>query len=253
MSGVRYNLGSQPEHIPQQDALLAANKLNEQRYLKLTNKQRVFLDCYLANNFDATKAALEVGYAEEEAARVGRKILKRAEMQEAIQLALAYHSEATKLRVETLIEELKIIALTPLTDVVDPDTAEIRPEIDTDSDLRMRIIKKIKVTETKYGTNREIEAYDRMAAIDKLIKILQPSLLPDEGAGSGGTTNNTTSNVTNHVTQMVAIVPVPSGQFLPAPPSPYEVEMPTIDGSVAPVPTGALVMPRSLATVERDD
>ena len=244
MSQVNYNLSALPDAIPEQDALTAANKLNEHRYRKLTTKQRVFVDAYLGNNMDATKAALEAGFAEDEAVKVGKKLLRRTEIQQAIQYALEYYSEATKLRFERLVEELKIIALTNITDLVDPATVEVRDDIDVD-DIRWRAVKSIKRTETKFGTNVEYVMFDKLSAIEKLLKILAPSQEPPDGQG-GNTTNVTNNNVTQ-----IAVVPVPSGVFLPAPPSPYVASDDPgliIDhSSAAPTPIGVSVAPRAFA------
>lgn len=220
MTRVNYNLGVLPTAIPEQDALKAANQLNEHRYQKLTNKQRVFVDAYIGYDFDETKAALECGFKEHEARSVGRKMLRRPEIQLAVQYALKYYSEATKLRFEHLVEELKIIALTSLTDLVDPHEVEVRPEIE-DDDVRWHAVKSIKRTETKYGTNIEYVMHDKNSAIEKLLKILSPASSSSPGdPGGAPQQGNITNNVTNNVG--IAIVPVPSGQFVPAPMSPFE-------------------------------
>jgi hypothetical protein len=229
MTGVNYNLGVLPKAIPEQDALAAANKLNSHRFLKLTNKQRVFVDAYIGFDFDSTKAALECGFSEDEAERVGKKLIKRPEIVEAIQYALQYYSETTKLRFEHLVEELKIIALTSITDLVDPVEVEARADVD-DDDVRWHAVKSIKRTETKYGTNIEYVMHDKLSAIEKLLKILSPSQGEPDAPAPGNTTNNITNN--NVVQTAIAIVPVPSGQFLPPPPSPYATpEAPMIEHS----------------------
>lgn len=250
MTAVNYNLGALPNVIPEQEALKAANRLNEHRYLKLTNKQRVFVDAYIGYDMDATRAAIECGFSEEEAPRAGKKILNRAEVQEAIQYALQYYSEATKLRFEHLVDELKIIALTSITDLIDPDAVEVRADIAPD-DVRWHAVKSIKRTETKYGTNIEYTMHDKLSAIEKLLKILSPSQEPPEGHG-----NTTTNNVTNNVTQQIAIVPVPSGAFLPAPVSPYEQGGTVIEGdqssAALALPAGVTIPPRAFVPIERN-
>lgn len=242
MTGVNYNLGVLPNSIPEQDTLAAANRLNQHRFQNLTNKQRVFVDAYLSYDFDEVRAAKEAGFQESDCKKMGRRMLKRPEIQQAIQYALEYYSEATKLRFERLVEELKIIALTSITDLVDPETVELRSDLD-ESDIRFRAIKKIKRTETRYGTNVEFEMYDRMAAIDKLMKILEPERMRE----SEPQPTTVTTNVA------ISIVPVPTGQFLPPPPSPYTGQAEgglVIEGSATPAPTGVTIDPRAAVPLE---
>lgn len=213
MTRTNYNLGALPKDLPEYDIIAAANRLNAHRFGSLTYKQRVFVDTYLAHDFDATAAALAAGFAQDEAERVGRKMLKRPEILQAIEFALQYFSETQKLRFERVVDEIKIIALTSITELVDPSTAE--PLLDRDpDDPRWRAVKKIKRTPGKYGTTVEIELHSKLDAIGKLLRILEPRLAADPDALQQNTTNNV--NVTN-----VNIIPVPSGQFLPAPISPY--------------------------------
>ncbi|UPT53370.1 hypothetical protein [Synechococcus phage Ssp-JY38] len=210
MTRTNYNMGAMPKAIPEYEVLEAANRLNEHRYHALTHRQRVFVDAYLSHDFDATAAALEAGFNQDEAVRVGKKMLQKKCIQQALRYALQYYTEKEKLRFERLVEELKIIALTVITDLVDPQTAE--PKDVPDNDPRWRAVKRIKRTETKYGVNIEYELYEKNSAIDKLIKILKPDLEDKDPTAPG-----TNVNVTN-----VNILPVPSGQFLPPPPSPYD-------------------------------
>lgn len=222
MTRTNYNLVSVPKELPEYDILLAANRLNEHRYRELTHKQRVFVDAYLAHDFDAAKAASVAGYPADECARVGRRMLKKSEVEQAIKYALQYFTETQKLRFERLVEELRVIALVNPVDLVDPESVELRADLDPENDPRFRAIKKIKKTVTKYGENIEYEFHDKLSAIDKLLKILAPQLAdPDDAMKQNGTTN---VNVTN-----VNIVPVPSGQFLPAPVSPYDTAGLTIE------------------------
>lgn len=224
MTRTNYNLGVVPKELPEYDILAAANRLNAHRYGALTHKQRVFVDAYLSHDLDATAAAREAGFLEHEAARVGRSMLRKPVIQHAVELALQYYSETQKLRFERLVEELRIIALTNPVDLIDPINVVLRPDLDPETDPRFRAIKRIKKTYSKYGENIEYEFHDKLSAVDKLLKILAPRLAdPDDLTKQNGPTN---VNVTN-----VNIIPVPSGQFLPPPPSPYATEGRVIEHS----------------------
>jgi len=125
----------------------------------------------------------------------------------------------------------------------------VRDDINVD-DIRWRAVKSIKRTETKFGTNVEYVLFDKLSAIEKLIKILAPSQEPPDGSQGGGNTTNVTNN---NVTQ-IAVVPVPSGVFLPAPPSPYiasdDPGKIIEHSSAAPSPIGVSVASRAFVPME---
>lgn len=210
MTRTKYNVGAMPKAVPEYEVLEAANRLNEYRYRNLTHRQRVFVDAYLSHDFDATAAAREAGFNEDEAVRVGKGMLRKKVIQQAIRYALQYYTETQRLRFDRLVDELKIVALTNITDVIDPATAVARDL--PDDDPRWAAVKKISIRDTKYGQVITYEMHDKLGAIDKLLKLLSPDSSKDDPAS--GTTN---VNVTN-----VNILPVPTGQFLPPPPSPYD-------------------------------
>src|SRR5262245_9991642 len=71
--------------LPQRDIMVAANQLNDYRYSKLSERQRVFIDIYLASKFNAAEAAKRAGYCENIApgedyekacASIGRRLVK---------------------------------------------------------------------------------------------------------------------------------------------------------------------------------
>lgn len=205
MAKVDFDLSKLERNMPDYDVLAAANKFNEHRYRNLTARQRMFVDAYLSNNFDHTAAALEAGFTPEEAPRVGKRMLKKQPIIAAIQYALDYFTETKKRKFADVVAEYEKIAFARITELVDPETGQTRgldPE-----DPKWHAVKKIKITETKYGTNIEYEMHDKMGALDKLGRILNPDAMPRDP-------NDPTSGTTVNV-QTINIIPVPSGHFLP--------------------------------------
>lgn len=211
MAKVEFDLSKLEKNMPDFSVLEAANKFNEHRYRNLTARQRMFVDAYLGNNFDHEKAALEAGFTAEEAARVGRRMLKKPPILAAIQYALDYFTETKKRKFADVVAEYEKIAFARITDLIDPHTGSTTG-LDSE-DPKWHAVKKIKITETKYGTNIEYEMHDKMGALDKLGRILNPDAMPRDPNDpvNGGTTVNV---------QTINIIPVPSGQFLP----PLEIE-----------------------------
>lgn len=219
MTQTNYNLCALPASLPERDALDAANKLNHIFYTKLTHRQRIFVSSYIGNNFDGTKAAIDAGYDFDEADRVARSMLKKPPIIEAIQRAILYFTEKEKLKFQQLLDELKLIALSNMGDFFKNDGhGDPYLEMPQDGDPRLRAISEIQIDsyfEGKGKGRREVKRmkfkmHDKLSAIDKLLKILDPKLAAAE--------QQTTNNVVN--VQTVNIVAVPTGQFIPAPEPP---------------------------------
>ena len=58
-------------------------------YEQLNNKQRAFVDTYLANGFNATRAATKVGYSPKTAYSIGSENLRKPEIKAAISERMA--------------------------------------------------------------------------------------------------------------------------------------------------------------------
>lgn len=216
-STVRYDINTMPQGIPLAGVLEAANALNEYRFARLTHKQRVFVDSYLSNSLDSTIAAVEAGFGQEEAGRVGRKMLKQKSIKHAIDLALAYYTERSKVRFDEVVDVLKSVVFTPITDFVDPATGIAKDEIG-DDDPRWLAVKRVSREPNRYGEKVVYEMHDKHSAIEKLIKLYK---LDGDAAQPAPTTTNVNVEF-NQSVQSISITPVPTGQFLPAPQSPLQ-------------------------------
>lgn len=125
----------------------------------LSTKQTVFVEAYLANGFNATKAALHAGYSPKSAYSQGQRLLKNVEIAQEISKRLA---EAAMSRDEALAT-MSDMARADIDDFLTvPGTF---PYIDLDKARRLgktALIKKIKV---RGDGGMEIELYDKQAAI----------------------------------------------------------------------------------------
>lgn len=233
MSTQYFNTDVIPKYLPHRDTLAAANAFNRARYA-LTTQQRMFVESYLSNKLNATQAAFDSGFAAGvdnlEAARIGRRVLARPYIQNVLKLALDYYGESTKIRRADLIDELKKIAFyNPADFFKKNDNGDAYVDLPLDDRDKMAAIGEIQIDVVKEGRGddaREIlkikfKPHDKMGAIRDLLKIADR----DEGVVERNIDGSTVTNTTNNfAVQTFNILPVPRGEFIPAPPNPYAAQ-----------------------------
>jgi len=196
ITATRFNVDLIPIDLPHRDALIAANEFNEHRFNKLTAKQRVFVTEYLSAGFDAQLAAIrtpgllsgDFATAEDfqkEARRVGNRLLKKQFIAEAIDKALAYHTESKRIRIEDLIEELGIIAKFNSDDFLERDEHGhvLDVKLPEKGDPRFKALSEVTVetyTEGRGENAQQVKrvkykAYSKLDAVEKLLKIAAAS------------------------------------------------------------------------------
>lgn len=224
--------------LPRRNLMLAANALNDYLIEKLTHQQRGFVDVYLSSGFNAGEAAKRAGFCdrldrsdeklfERECAAIGRRLVKKPYIARALDLAMAFFSESSRIDTRRLINELSNIAYSSMADYWENDgTGEPRLRMPEDHESgKLAAVQHIKMktstrTDTKGNsiteTETEFKLHSKIQAIDKLLDIAKAQgdpevvgLEPQKEQGGG--------NVTN----IFNIVPVESGNFIgtSAPPS----------------------------------
>lgn len=227
--------------LPQRNVMLAANKLNDYRYDRLTEKQRVFIDVYLSSGFNASDAAKRSGFCndvpkdnqyEKACATIGRRLTKSKHIAYGIQLALDYHAERSKIQTDALIAELGHVAFANMGDYFAND-GDGDPYLRMPEDherAKLGVIKELTVdsyVEGRGETARQVKSikfklHDKLSAIEKLLKIAAAKGDPAvAGFGDSATVGAgaPTVNVFN-------ILPVPSGEFIPAPAAVEQYQQP---------------------------
>ena len=136
--------------------------------MALTKKQKLFVEEYLID-LNATQAAIRAGYSPDTAYSIGQENLKKPEIKNAIDKALAERSRRTGINQDRVLMELARIALLNPANVVDFDEATIREDATVD-DLAAVASVKVKRFPTKEGEGieREIKFYDKNKALDAL-------------------------------------------------------------------------------------
>lgn len=210
--------------------VLARDNAEKQWYKLLTHKQRLFVCALFGNGFDFAAAAKEVvpGLSITDARAKGKYWYTLPKVRNAIEAIHAYYQERSRIRWEDIITELRTIAFANIMDFYsinkhgDPELT-----MPGGDDPRYAAISEVNIEYTRFGPKSKIKMHDKMGAMDKLIKLLQPtSGVSDAGGGS-------------IVVQNINIIPVPQGQFLPAP---IQTQAPIIDVTpVRPKPNLSIV------------
>lgn len=134
----------------------------------MTKKQKRFVEEYLID-LNATQAAIRAGYSPDTAGSIGAENLKKPEIKSRIDKAMAERSRRTGINQDRVLQELARIGFAKITDVVDPDTAKIRPNASEDD---LACIQSIKIKPNEFGTEREVKLYDKKSALVDLGKHL---------------------------------------------------------------------------------
>lgn len=146
----------------------------------LNEKQKRFAAEYLID-LNATQAAIRAGYSEKTAGRQAFDLLKKPEIQDAIQQGMQKRSERTEITQDQVLQELAKVAFSDLRKVLTAGGALIDAQ-DWDDDVA-GFISSIEVVKKPSGEFDEdgrpivdhvhkIRAWDKMAALEKLGKHL---------------------------------------------------------------------------------
>lgn len=156
---------------------------------KLTAKQQRFVDEYLID-LNATQAAIRAGYAPENAGKQGHELLEKTRISNAIAQAMAHRSRRTGITQDRVLRELAKVAFVNANDVIDPDSATVRPNA-AEEDLACIQAVKVKTSESEMGSSseREIKLADKLRALELLGKHLGLFDKRDQ-ANSNGEKNN---------------------------------------------------------------
>lgn len=140
----------------------------------LTAKQQAFVQEYLID-LNATQAAIRAGYSSSSAGAIGDENLKKPEIKEEIDKAMAIRSKRTGITADRVLRELARIAFFDSTVVANVDgrgSVTLMPTDLLDADDRA-CISEISETITKDGGSVKVKYHDKLKALDILAKHLK--------------------------------------------------------------------------------
>ena len=130
----------------------------------MTKKQKRFVEEYLID-LNATQAAIRAGYSPKTAQEQASRMLSNVMVQDAVAKAMAVRSRRTCINQDRILYELAKIAFANMADVVDLDSAKVKPDASRED---LSCIQSVRIKPNEWGTEREVKLYDRKAALELL-------------------------------------------------------------------------------------
>lgn len=135
----------------------------------MTKKQKRFIEEYLVD-LNATQAAIRAGYSPDTAKSIGSENLTKPDIQARIAKAMAERSKRTGVNADRVVMELAKIAFVNARDVIDAETASLKPDAAPEDTAAIQSVK-VK-TFGEDGLEREIKMADKLKALELLGKHL---------------------------------------------------------------------------------
>lgn len=135
----------------------------------MTKKQKRFVEEYLID-LNATQAAIRAGYSPDTAKSIGSENLTKPDIQARIAKAMAERSKRTGVNADRVVAELAKIAFVNAEDVIDAETATVKPNAAREDTAAIQSVK-VK-TFGEDGLEREIKMADKIKALELLGKHL---------------------------------------------------------------------------------
>jgi len=165
----RHPAGDQASEMDQPSAGSGTSKsVKERARVPVADRQEAFARNYV-ETLNATQAALAAGYSPRSAASQGQRLLKNATVQELIDAGVQRKREAADISTDQVIERLRRILMTDVTDVlsVEHETVVVKPSADWPEAARSAVVE---VRQLREGVM--IKVADKVKTADLLLRHL---------------------------------------------------------------------------------
>lgn len=141
--------------------------------MALNARQQRFVEEYLVD-LNASAAARRAGYSAKTAGQIGEKLLKKAEIQEALQAAMKARSERTQIDADWMLKRLAQMAEADMADLFASD-GTLRPPHEWPEAWRKGLVAGVEVFEEfdGQGKDRKLIGYTRKVKLADRLKSLE--------------------------------------------------------------------------------
>lgn len=141
---------------------------------KLTPKQKAFCEEYIID-FNATQASIRSGYSKKTANRLASRMLSNVDIQSYIQELQQKREERTEITADMVVKELGKVAFLNLEDFY-KENGELKEPYELSQNAKSALAsyhtKRVKLGDEVYIDVPNFKAYDKMKAIELLMKHL---------------------------------------------------------------------------------
>jgi phage terminase small subunit len=138
---------------------------------KLTPKQSIFVQEYLID-LNATQAAIRAGYSAKSACSMAFSMLRKHDIQTAIQVAMNKRSERTKITADNVLNEIAKMAFSNIKNIYD-DKGKLKPVMSLDDDTASAILEVTEKQIDDMTIERKYKTTDKLKALELLGKHLK--------------------------------------------------------------------------------
>lgn len=149
--------------------------------MALNAKQERFCEEYLVD-LNATQAAIRAGYSEKTAKSQGSRLLTKADVSARVGELKAERAKRTEITADRVLRELARVAFVDPTDVLNMETATVKPDVSADDRAVIAAVKVKYIPVKQYdedgeltvvdAVEREVKLADKLRALDMLAKHL---------------------------------------------------------------------------------
>ena len=149
--------------------------------MALNAKQERFCEEYLVD-LNATQAAIRAGYSKKTAKSQGSRLLTKADVSARVGELKAERVKRTEITADRVLRELARVAFVDPTDVLNMETATVKPDVSADDRAVIAAVKVKYIPVKQYdedgeltvvdAVEREVKLADKLRALDMLAKHL---------------------------------------------------------------------------------
>lgn len=154
--------------------------------MPITDKQQRFCSEYLVD-LNATQAAIRAGYSPKTAHSQGERLLRNAEVKQAIQAAQLARQQRTEITQDRIVAELAKVAFGDPRDLMEwgPGGVKLKPSTDLTADQAAQV-SEVSETITAAGGSLKLKKHDKVKALELLGRHVGMFVDKVEHKGEGG-------------------------------------------------------------------